>query len=105
MITFTVKYPYKKGSHFDMDYYCDVHLGIAKRYFGDTCKGYVVVKGNHEINSGTEPQFACIAHLFFNSVKEFNDVMKIAEPELRADVKKFTDIEPVMEFFEVSMKE
>ncbi len=65
----------------------------------------MVVKGNHEINSGTEPQFSCIAHLFFNSVKEFNDVMKIAEAELIADVKNFTDIAPVREFFEVSMKE
>jgi uncharacterized protein (TIGR02118 family) len=105
MINFTVKYPYKKGSHFDMDYYCNVHLAIAKRYFGDTCKGYVVLKGDHEINEGAEPQFACIAHLFFNSVKEFNAVMEPAESELRADVKKFTDIEPVTEFFEVSMWE
>ena len=99
MITFTVKYPNKKDSYFDMDYYCNTHIAIAKKYFKDTCKGYSIVKGSSELNNGKEPQFACVSHLFFNSI------MKVAEKELIEDVKNFTNIQPEVEFYEVSMRE
>jgi uncharacterized protein (TIGR02118 family) len=105
MITFTVKYPNKKDSYFDMDYYCNTHIAIAKKYFKDTCKGYSIVKGSSELNNGKEPQFACVSHLFFNSIEEFNSIMKVAEKELIEDVKNFTNIQPEVEFYEVSMRE
>jgi uncharacterized protein (TIGR02118 family) len=105
MITFTVKYPYKKDRHFDMEYYCNIHLDIAKKYFGNKCKGYIVLEGSKEINEGKDPEFACIAHLFFNSVEDFNKVMKLAESDLTADIKNYTNIEPEFEYFAVSMQE
>ena len=103
MITFSVFYPYKKDSHFDMDYYRNKHLGIIKRYFGDTCKGILVVKGNHK--EGKEPNFSCICHLFFSTEEEFQGIMKKVNAELMADVKNYTDIEPFTEINEVSMQE
>jgi uncharacterized protein (TIGR02118 family) len=103
MITFSVFYPYKKDSHFDMDYYCNKHLGIVKRYFGDTCKGMLVLKGDNE--EDMEPRFSCTCHLFFNTEKEFLEIMEKANAELMADVKNYTDIEPFTEINEISMQE
>ena len=105
MITFTVKYPYKKGCHFDMGYYLNVHIGIAKKYFGNKCKGYTILGGESSLNEGKAPQFACLSHLFFNSLEEFKTAMAPAEKELLADVKNFTDIIPEVEFSGVSMHE
>ena len=103
MISYVTFYPYKKGSRFDMDYYCDKHLVTAKKYFGDSCKGILVQKGNFE--DGKEPRFACICHLFFNTAEEFFNGMEKASPELMPDVINYTDIEPVGEIVEVSMQE
>jgi uncharacterized protein (TIGR02118 family) len=103
MITYSLFYPYKKDSRFDMDYYCNKHLAMAKSYFGDACKGVLVLKGNSE--KGKNPRYACICHLFFNSGKDFFAATEKANDELMADIKNFTDIEPVGELVEVSMQE
>ena len=103
MITFTVKYPYKKGCKFDMEYYLNIHIGIAKKYFGNKCKGYTILESKSSLNEGRDPQFACLSHLFFDSLEEFKAAMEPAEKELLADVKNFTDIIPEVEFSNVSM--
>jgi uncharacterized protein (TIGR02118 family) len=103
VITYTVFYPYKKDSHFDMDYYCNRHIATAKSYFGDACKGIVVLKGN--IDKGKEPLYSCICHLFFDNRKDFYRVIEKANAELVADVKNYTDIEPTAEIVEVLMQE
>lgn len=103
MITYTVFYPYKKNTHFDMDYYCNKHLAIAKSYFGDACKGIVVLKGDSEKDK--TPAYTCICHLFFSNRKDFLEVIEKANAELMADVKNYTDIEPFAEINEVSMQE
>lgn len=102
MITFSVIYPCKKGSYFNMEYYCNTHIAIAKKYFGDTCKGIVILNGKNGWGK-EEPSFSCIAHLFFNSVEEFEKVMQPANKELTEDVKNFTNIEPIAQIDEVSM--
>lgn len=103
MITYSIFYPYKKDSHFDMDYYYNKHPAIAKSYFGDACKGILVLKGNSE--KGKEPRFTCICHLFFNTKKDFFKVIEKANAELMADIKNYTCIEPIAEIVEVSMQE
>ena len=104
MITFSVFYPYKEDSFFDMDYYCNKHLAIIKRYFGDKCKGMLVLKDTDGEDNG-EPLYTCVCHLFFNTEKEFLDIMEKASPELLADVKNYTDIEPFTRIHEVAMQE
>ena len=103
MITYTVYYPYRKDSHFDMEYYCNEHMEIAKSYFGAACKGILVLKGNCE--KGKQPRYSCICHLFFNTKKDFFAATEKSNVELIADIKNFTDIEPVSEITEVSMQE
>jgi uncharacterized protein (TIGR02118 family) len=103
MITYSVFYPYKDDTYFNMDYYCNNHLGIIKRCFGEKCKGIIVVKG--EENDNKEPRYTCICHIFVNDKKEFTEIMEKARPELLADVKNYTNIIPTSKIFEVSMKE
>jgi uncharacterized protein (TIGR02118 family) len=103
MITYTVYYPYKKDSFFDMDYYCNKHIPIARNYFGVACKGIMVLKGNSE--NGKQPRYACMCHLFFNTKKDFFEASEKSNAELIEDIKNFTDIEPVAEISEVSLQD
>jgi uncharacterized protein (TIGR02118 family) len=103
MISFSVFYPYKEGANFDFDYYQNNHLGILKRYFGDTCKGITVLKGN--VDNKEEPDFMCVCNISFDSEKQFLEIMEKAEPELLADIKNYTNIEPYTQIFEISMQE
>lgn len=103
MITYSVFYPYKKDSFFDIDYYQNNHLKILKGYFGNACKGIIVLKGKQ--SDGAEPDFACICHIFVDTEEKFLKIMEKAKPELLADVKNYTDIKPFSKIFEVSMQE
>jgi len=103
MITYSVFYPYKEEARFDFDYYQNNHLGILKRYFGDTCKGITVLKGQME--DGDSSDFTCVCHIFFDSEEIFLEIMEKAKAELLADVKNYTNIEPYAKIFEISMQE
>lgn len=103
MIAYSIFYPYGENTHFDVDYYCHKHLGIIKKYFGDKCKGILVVEGGQEDEK--EPRYSCVCHIFFNSKEEFNDIMKKARPELLADVKNYTNITPTSKIYNVAMNE
>ena len=45
MIRLTVLYPNLKGSHFDWDYYINVHTPLAKKCFGETALKWEVDRG------------------------------------------------------------
>ena len=50
---------------------------------------------------GAPAPFACVGHLYFDSVADFQAAMKPHGKELFADVPNFTDITPQMQISEI----
>ncbi len=101
MIKYNVMYPYKKGTRFDIDYYCNKHM--AKAAGALKPHGLVkatVDKGIDGGGRGKPPAYHCIAIMYFNSREEMKQAFAKADQkvmaELLADIPNYTDVEPVM---------
>ena len=101
MIRLTILYPYKEGARFDLKYYCDVHISLAKEKMGDALIGAEVERGLNSGAPGTPPHFFAIGHLYFESMETFNKAFPPASAALGADVANYTDVTPVVQLAEV----
>lgn len=101
MVRLTILYPYKEGARFDLKYYCDVHIPLAKEKLGDALKGAEVEHGLNGGAPGQPPHFFAIGHLYFESVEAFNAAFPAHAPALGADVANYTDVAPVVQLAEV----
>jgi uncharacterized protein (TIGR02118 family) len=102
MIRVSVMYPSGEGKKFDYDYYVKKHMALVTQRLGGA--GLIrleVDKGVGGGAPGAPAPFACIGHLYFNSVAEFQQAMKPHGKELMADVPNFTDITPQMQIGEI----
>lgn len=101
MIKLTILYPYKEGGKFDMDYYCNTHIAMAKEKLGAALKGATVDKGLGGGAPGQPPAHFAIGHLYFESLESFGAAFPAAAPALGADVRNYTDVEPVVQISEI----
>jgi uncharacterized protein (TIGR02118 family) len=101
MIVFTVLYPNEPGKHFDMDYYCDKHIGMVKEKLGDALKGVSVERGLPGPAPDSESEFAVVCRLQFASLDDFQNCVVPHSPAFDADVPNFTDITPRFEIHEL----
>jgi uncharacterized protein (TIGR02118 family) len=85
-------YPTGPGKRFDHEYYEQKHRPLVLARLGIT--RYEIHQGLSGLGPGSEPMFACIGHLYFNSVSEFQQAMATHGAELQADIPNFTDIQP-----------
>ncbi|MBI3635717.1 MAG: EthD family reductase [Candidatus Rokubacteria bacterium] len=102
MIRVSVMYPSGEGKKFDYAYYAHKHMTLVKERLGSL--GLIrleVDKGLGGGAPGAPAPFACIGHLYFHSVADFQNAMKPHGKELMADVPNFTNITPQMQISEV----
>ena len=98
MIKATVFYP--SGGKMDMDYYLNSHIPLCQKLLGPY--GLVRVEVDKGIDSPEGPAlYTAIAHLVFESAEQMQKGMQAHDPELSADVKNYTDIQPVFQISEV----
>ena len=102
MIRASVMYPAGEGKTFDHAYYANKHMALVKERLGQLgllrCE---VDRGLAGGAPGSGAPFACIGHLYFNSVGEFQQAMKAHGRELMADVPNFTNIQPQVQISEI----
>jgi uncharacterized protein (TIGR02118 family) len=55
---------------------------------------YEILQGLGGLAPGSEPQFAAVGNLYFNSVGDFQGGMAAHGAELQSDIPNFTDIQP-----------
>jgi uncharacterized protein (TIGR02118 family) len=101
MICVSVLYPHASGKRFDHVYYERTHRPLVM----DRCAGfgitrYDIEQGLSGLEPGSEPIFACIGNLYFNSIGEFQEAMAAHGAELQADIPNFTDIQPQFQISE-----
>ncbi|HMK85121.1 MAG TPA: EthD family reductase [Steroidobacteraceae bacterium] len=103
MIKVSILYPNKPGSRFDMGYYLTTHMPMAMR---------LLRKGLHktEVDAGIQgrtpddpPAFLAGCNFYFDSIDAFLEAWKPAAGELTADIPKYTDVAPLIQFNEVKL--
>ena len=102
MVRISVQYPSGDGKKFDVDYYVKKHMRLVQQRLGGLgLLRWEVDRGLAGGTPGAPAPFACIGHLYFNTVDEFQAAMKAHGKELVADVPNFTNIQPQFQISEV----
>ncbi|MCZ0984735.1 EthD family reductase [Streptomyces diastatochromogenes] len=96
MIKASLMYPYAEGARFDFEYYTDKHLPFVKASLGPALKGLTAEKGLVGGTPDTPPPFIVCGHLYFESVEAMQEAYAPHAAAIRADIRNFTDLEPVM---------
>ena len=97
MIKTSVFYP-KGNEELDMDYYMNTHIPLCRKLLAPY--GLVKIEVDKGIDSPEGPApYVAIAHLVFESAEQMQKGLEAHDPELSADVKNYTAIQP---FFQIS---
>lgn len=89
MVTVTVMYPRTDDVSFDMDYYKEKHFGLLREVLGDKLKREEI----HDVQNGP---YVAYCQMYFDSMDDFGTGMAARGAEVMADVKNYTNVEPVM---------
>jgi len=105
MIKVTVYYANSEGSRFDIDYYCNVHMPMVRARCGGALKGMDIDRGVSGGAPGSSAPYACMGHLYFDSVESFQAAFGPHAKEILADVPNYTDVKPSMQISEVRLRQ
>lgn len=93
----TVVYPNKTDATFNFDYYTKKHVPWVASLVGKS----IEVRRGISSATGSPAAFLCIATILVDSIAEFQTVFAKHGAEILADVPKYTNIEPIVQFDEV----
>ena len=102
MIRVSVLYPHGPDKKFDWDYYINKHMVTADQQLGPF--GLVrseVDRGVGSAEPGAPAPFVAIAHLYFNSMEDFQKAFSAHGAEAMADIPNFTDIQPQIQISDI----
>lgn len=101
MICVSVLYPQAPGKRFDHIYYEQKHRPLVMdRLASHGITRYEIQKGLSGLGPGSEPKFACVGNLYFNTIGDFQQGMAAHGAELQGDIPNFTDIQPEFQISE-----
>jgi uncharacterized protein (TIGR02118 family) len=103
MIRVSVLYPNKPGTHFDMDYYCTKHIPWLQGLLGKALLHVAVEEGIGGMAPGSAAPFLALGHLTFESVEAFQKAFTPHLAQIREDVLKYTDSQPVIQISNVKI--
>ena len=102
MVKVSVLYPSKPGTHFDADYYLNVHMPMAVRLLGAPIKATTAEIGISGEAPASPAPFAAIACFTCDSVEAFGQAFMPIADQLQADIPNYTDIEPMIQISSLS---
>lgn len=101
MIKVSVLYQGGDAKTFNLDYYINTHIPMAKNLLGSALKGLNVEKGLGGGEPGSAPTYLACAHLFFDSVESFQNSFGPNAEKIGADMVNYTNTAPVIQISEV----
>jgi uncharacterized protein (TIGR02118 family) len=101
MIKLSVLYPNGAGKHFNIDYYCEMHIPLVSRLLGQSLKGVAVEHGISGEQPGSPPPYLAMGHLLFDSLEDFQSSFGKHAEKIVADVPNYTNVEPVLQISQV----
>ena len=94
MIRVSVMYP--RPGKFSFDYYANEHMKLVHKLLGP----FGLVKS--EVNKGVESApYIAVGHLVFNTIEDMQRGLQAHDPDLKADLVNFTDIQPQFQVSEI----
>jgi len=104
VIDIGVFYPNGEGKRFNMDYYCNKHMAMAKKLMGPKLKGVAAEKGLSGPEPASGPSYLAVGHLYFDSVEDFQAAFGPHAAAFDADLPNFTNSTPQVHIFEVTLR-
>jgi len=104
MIKVSVLYPGGDGKTFNMDYYCQKHMPMAKELMGAALKGATVEQGLAGGAPNSPATYVAMTSLYFESIEAFQNSFGPHMDAFSADVPNFTNIEPVIQISDMVLE-
>jgi uncharacterized protein (TIGR02118 family) len=105
MIKVSVLYPKKAGTHFDMNYYLTKHIPLCMRLLASGLRKTEVDEGLAGTGPGEPPAFYGGVQFSYDSIDAFVAVWGPAAAEITADIPKYTDVAPMIQFNELKISQ
>lgn len=103
MVKVSVFYPNRKGTRFDMEYYCNRHIPMVRQLLGSALKGASVDQGVSGEEASSPAPYVAMGHLLFDSIGAFQTSFSPHAQEIMDDIPKYTNVEPTIQISEVKL--
>jgi uncharacterized protein (TIGR02118 family) len=104
MIKVTVLYKNADNAKFDLDYFLNRHIPLLRSVIGDKAANMAVDQGLAGGPApGTPPPFVAMAHLYFNTMEDFQAAMSTGAETIMNDIPNYTNCEPIIQISEVKL--
>lgn len=104
MIKVNFFYPNTEGSTFDLEYYSNVHVPLAKECFGPALKRLTIDSGISSIMPGSRPPFHAIGSAYFDSVESFYEAVTPHIETFQNDAAKYCSETAVIQISEIAFE-
>lgn len=101
LIKVAIFYPNEDGKTFDMGYYQKTHMPMMAGFLGKNLKFYEIDKGISGRTPTDKMPFVAIGYFYCHDLAEYNKAVGQNIDAIRADIKKYTNIQPVIQISEV----
>jgi len=101
MFKVEILYPNGEGKTFDMDYYEKKHMPMVAGFLGKNLKFYEIDKGIAGRTPNDKVPFVAIGYFYVNDVAEYNKAIGQNRDTVINDIKKYTNIQPVIQVSEI----
>ena len=103
MIRVNFYYPNQDGAKFDHQYFQETHIGklVNDRWSPMGMKEFGVEKGLAGGAPGSPAPYVAAAYVVFETVEAFQAAFAAHGTEIVADIKNYTDLEPIVQVSEI----
>jgi uncharacterized protein (TIGR02118 family) len=96
-----ILYPSGEGKTFDMEYYEKKHMPFVAVFLGKNLRFYEIDKGISGRTPADPLPFVAIGYFYCFDVAEYNKAIGQNITAIREDIKKYTNIQPIIQISEV----
>ena len=97
----SIMYPGGKDKTFDMDYYEKSHMPMMAKLLGKNLEFYEIDKGISGRTPNDEPPFVAVGYFYCHDVAEYGQSVAKNIDTILNDIKKYTNIQPVILISEI----
>lgn len=101
MFKVVILYPNGEDKNFDMDYYEKTHMPMMAGFLGKNLQFYEIDKGISGRTANDKMPFVAIGYFYIIDIAEYNKAIAQNISTILADIKKYTNIQPVIQISEI----
>lgn len=105
MFRVAILYPNGEGKTFDMDYYEKTHMPMVAGFLGKNLKFYEIDKGISGRTPTDKVPYVAIGYFYCYDIAEYNKAIAQNRDIIINDIKKYTDIQPIIQISEIRQRQ